>query len=134
MDSRAKKISTIIFLLAIFVFLAIFIGGWLYRVYMTQSRYSTHESASAVDCAYYSFNVESLSYENGRLYFELDNKGNDQFDTIVIESGGIAKEVSTEGMVAGMSQPIDVEIALADDVSIYPKGCKDHNSKGFQIN
>ena len=135
MAEKSRKISLTIFLLAVFVFLAIFLGGWIYRVYMTETAYSTGESKSAVVCAGYTFDIdkESLVYEDGVLYFETDLGYGDKINLLVVESGVESREVDTTAMSGGVPQPITVDIPLSDEVLVYPEGCRDHNFERFTI-
>ncbi|MFC1753048.1 hypothetical protein ACFL96_06595 [Thermoproteota archaeon] len=135
MTEKARKISTTVFLLAVFVFLAVFLGGWLYRVYTTQTTYSTGESKSAITCVGYTFDIdkESLVYEHGVLHFEIAHQYGDQIDVLIVESGTETREVVAGDFIAGVSQLFQVELPLGEEVKIYPKGCRDHNFKLFKI-
>ena len=132
MAEKHRKISTTLFLLAVFVFLAVFLGGWIYRVYTEQTTYSEGESQSALYCTEYSFDIEGPAYDQGQLSFEIVLKRG-MFDIMVVESGTEMREIDTSHMVVGSSIPAEVEIPLADEVVFYPEGCKAHNSKSFNI-
>ena len=132
MAEKHRKISTTIFLLAVFVFLAVFLGGWLYRVYIEQTTYSTGESQSALYCTEYYFDIEGLAYDQGQLSFEIVLKRG-MFDVMVVESGTEMRDINTSNMVTGSIISVEIEIPLADEIVFYPKGCKTHNSKSFNI-
>ena len=136
MAASARKISTTVFLLAIFVFLVIFVGAWIYRVYITQTSYSKDESSSAVNCVGYSFEVDKnkLNYKNGLFSFEFKQTGGNAINTLIVESSKQKKELNITNNVIGEKTSLNLNILLSKQVRIYPKGCRIHNFKLFNVN
>ena len=136
MAASARKISTTIFLLAIFVFLVIFVGAWIYRVYITQTSYSKDESSTAVNCVGYSFEVDTtkLTYSNGLFTFGFKQVSGDKIKGLVVESGKQKKEINVTTNIIGEETSLSLNMSLSKQVRIYPKGCKLHNFKLFTLN
>jgi len=133
MEGRALKVSTGIFLFAIFVFLGVFVGGWMYNLYTEQTSYSKQESTSIVGCATITFDVSDAQYEAGVLSFVIENKPGDPLEKVGVSSGDEDVIIDTPLLAGGSSQLIEVEMALGGDVLVYPVGCKEHNVKRFRI-
>lgn len=132
-SERGKQVSTLIFLFAVFIFLAFFTGGWLYRVYIEKTTFSEQLTDIAIKCSSIYFGVRDIDYREGVLSFELHNKLGDAFEDIVIESGETLVEVPTGRLGAGDELPVQQEIGLEGSVRIYPKGCREENSKIFEL-
>ena len=128
---RSKKISTTIFLFAIFVVLAVFTGGWLYNTYTEQIAFSESSSDATVKCGKYYFDVDpdSVYYENKTLHLDIENTFGAELKTIIIDAGEERKEVNVGGIPSGTIYPVSVEISIVESVLVYPSGCETANFK-----
>ena len=132
-QEKGKKISTLIFLFAVFIFLAFFTGGWLYRVYVDHTSFSEKSTDTAIKCSSITFGVENLDYKGGVLSFDLENKFGQEFSNITIESGTQSVDVPTGILRPGDLFPVRLEIEVGETLIIYPQGCKGENSKSFRL-
>ena len=133
-QEKGKKISTLIFLFAVFVFLAFFTGGWLYRVYVDHTSFSEKSTNTAIKCSSITFGVDNLNYEGGVLSFDLENKFGAVFGNITVESGpNQTVEVPTGRLGSGDVYPVALTIDLGNSVMIYPAGCRDEYAKTFKL-
>ena len=133
-DPRSKKISVMIFLLAIFILLVVVTAGWIYRVYMDQTAYSEQRTLATFECGkyYYEIDPETVSYDEGTLYFEIENTLGADIPSIMVESAVETKEVSI-GLTQGSFQPVSLPIAVEDWFVVYPRGCEDVNFKNISF-
>jgi hypothetical protein len=131
---RHKKISTLIFLFAIFIMLAVFTGGWIYRMYVQQTAFSEQSTFDTVECGRYYFNIdpESVLYDNRTLYFEIENSIGAAIDSLVIESAAEKKQISIR-LDQGVLQPVTLPIEAEAWVLVYPRGCRSGNFKNISI-
>jgi hypothetical protein len=135
MEGRSKGISVLIFLLGIFVLLAVVLGGWLYNMYTTNVGYTKKTTTSALHCNDMSFTVQEIKYspDTKTLSFMLNNGYGQSIDAIVIESNNQTQTVNLTGLVSGTSEIIEVQTELASEVLIYPRGCREDNAKRYTI-
>lgn len=133
-DRRSKKVSVLIFLFAIFIMLVAFTGGWLYKMYSEQTAYSEASTLATVECSrfYYRIHQESVSYENGTLYFEIENTLGADIDTIVVQSMNEEKQVDVY-LTQGIVQPVSLPIEVVEWVTIYPVGCEGVNFQNLSF-
>lgn len=133
-DRRSKKISVLIFLFAIFVLLVVMTGSWIYRVYRDQTAYSEQKTFAAIECGRYYFDIkpETVSYEDGELYFELRNTLGKDIETIVVESSTEQKEVRVD-LSQGTVQPVSLPLEVRGWVLIYPSGCEGVNFRNLSF-
>jgi hypothetical protein len=126
-ETRAMKISTFIFLLAIFIMLAVFMGGWLYKIYIENTHYSKSKTDEALNCNKYYYKIlqDTVSYENGVIRFDVENYIGAEFKTLVVQSETQQKELNiTIGQETTL--PVEVEIEAAERVRVYPLGCENN--------
>jgi K+-transporting ATPase A subunit len=133
-ERRSRRISTLIFLFAIFILLAVFTGAWIYRVYKQQTAYSEARTLATVECGKYYFGIDpkTVSYEDGVLYFEIENTLGADIRTIVVQGVDERREVNIS-LVQGMIMPVSLQIAVADWVMVYPEGCEGINFKNISF-
>ncbi|MFC1742269.1 hypothetical protein ACFL3V_07075 [Nanoarchaeota archaeon] len=134
-DRRSKKISLLVFLAAIFVLLVAFTAGWIYRIYTAQTEYSERHTIATVECGRYFFKVypESVLYENGTLYFEIENTIGASLQTIVVESVSQKKSVDLGDLGLGTVQPVTVDLEVIEWVMVYPMGCAGVNFQNLSF-
>jgi hypothetical protein len=133
-DTRSKKISVLIFLFAIFVLLVVMTASWIFRVYHDQTAFSEQRTFATIECGRYYFDIkpESVSYDNGTLYFEMENTLGKDIDNIVVESSTERKEVSI-ALSQGVVQPVSLPIEVTGWVLVYPVGCEDVNFRNLSF-
>ena len=133
-EPRHKKISTLIFLFAIFIMLAVVTGGWIYRMYVQQTAFSEQSTFGTVECGRYYFSVdpESVLYENNTLYFDIENSIGAAIGSLVIESAVESKQISIR-LDQGTLQPVTIPIAVDGWFLVYPRGCRDANFKNISV-
>jgi hypothetical protein len=132
-EARSRKISLLIFLFAVFILLAVFTGSWLYRMFKEQTAYSEQKTLATVECGRYYFTIkpESVLYENGTLYFEIENTLGADMNVINVESMAANKEVDLGGLGQGTVLPVSLQIDVSEWVLVYPKGCRGVNFKNL---
>ncbi len=133
-ESRSHKMSTLIFLFGIFILLAVVTAGWLYRMYTEQTAYSERSTLATVECSRYYFSIDpdTVSYNNGTLYFELRNTLGAQIDTMVVETSTQQKEVEVN-LAQDTIQPVSLPIEVVEWAVIYPLGCEGTNFKNLSF-
>ncbi len=135
-----KKFSTMIFLLAAFIFLTMFISMWIYGIYVDNASYAKKTSTNTIGCTSYSFDVKNIFYSDSILSFDIENTIGDEFTDLIVEKKGDeagAKSVQLYNFQMGMQQHIDIinftGIIANDEIIFYPKGCKGTNEKKYTI-
>jgi len=133
-EARSRKISILIFLFALFILLSVFTGSWIVKMYKEQTSFSEKKTLKTVECGryYYTIKSESVIYENGTLYFEIENTLGSDIASIGIESMNDRKEVLL-GLGQGMSLPVSVPIDVAGWVMVYPTGCEGINFRNLSF-
>ena len=88
MEGRAKRISVLIFLFAVFILLAVLIGSWIYSTFTTNVGFSKRTTTSVLQCSEFSFGVENVAYdaEQQHLHFVIRNNLGATINAIVIEA------------------------------------------------
>ncbi len=127
-DERTKKWVTAIFMIALFLVVAIYIGLAMLRIYTDSSRFSTEKSKSSVDCVGYVYSIDNARYADGLLSFELKNSDYSDYEemNLIIKSGNATKEVALTNLIRGLKKSIDIEMPIQDSkFSTYPKSCED---------
>jgi hypothetical protein len=134
-ERRSKKLSVVIFLFAIFILLVAFTAAWIYRMYQEQTAYSESRTLATVECSKYYFDVkpESVLYEDGVLYFEIENTLGAEILSIVVKSMNEAKEVDLGGLGQGTMQPVSLPIEVVEWVLVYPTGCEGVNFQNLSF-
>lgn len=134
-EGRSRKVSTLIFLFAIFIMLAVFTGTWIYRMYSQHKAFTEDKTALTVECSRYYYNIrpETVIYENETLYFEIENNIGADIGGIVVESSADRKQVDLGGLSRGISQPVSVEMPVVEWVLVYPVGCREANFKNLSF-
>ena len=130
---KGKGISIVIFLVSIFVLLAIVTGAWMYNLYTSQTRFSDTETKSIIECNSYVFGVENMVYNEPELEFIISGKIGPEINKITIESGSDIRTINFSGLSSGAEQAVSVNLSIQDSVLIYPTGCKEQNSKTFKV-
>jgi hypothetical protein len=133
-ERRSRKISTILFLFAIFILLAVFTGTWIYRMYLEQTRYSEEKTLATVECGKYYFSIDpkTVNYEAGTLYFEIENTLGAEIATIVVQSANDRNEVNIS-LGQGTVMPVSIPMEVVEWVMVYPKGCSGINFKNISF-
>jgi len=134
-ERRSRKISTLIFMFAIFIMLVAFTAGWIYRMYSQQTAYSESKTFATVECGKYYYNIKpgSVIYENGTLYFEIENNIGADIGSIVVESMTEKKSIDLGGLSQGLVQPVSLPIEVVEWVLVYPQGCRGANFKNLSF-
>lgn len=135
MVERSKKFSTLIFLFAIFVVLAAFLGSWLYNIYQDQTQYSKEQTMSAVECGRFYFNVkpEDVSYDNGTLTLLVENTIGQEIKQLTVESALETHKLNVTGLINGAMVPVKVGIRMTDWIYVYPSQCRGINFKNISF-
>ena len=135
-EARSKRVSLLIFLFAVFILLAVFTGSWIYKMFKEQTAFSEKKTLATIDCGRYYFNIipESVLYESGVLYFEIENTLGADIKSIVVKSASEEKEVDLGGLGQGAVMPVSMNITLTDWALIYPKGCDGVNFRNISFN
>ena len=129
-----RKVPIMIFLMAAFAFLSIFIAMWVYGIYVEKSAFAKKTSASSIECTTYSFDIQDAEFKDNSLSFTIENPYGDPFNELVIEAQGSPRIVPLEGFTSGMVLKKKVEdINITGSFLAYPKGCKDANKKRYYI-
>jgi hypothetical protein len=133
-ESRSRKVSVIIFLFAVFIMLAIFTGGWIYRMYATQTELAEKRTFSAVECGkyYFSLKQDSIVYDNSTVYFEIQNTIGATIDLIVVESGLEKRELNVS-IAQGTTQPVSLNMSVTNWILVYPVGCRETNFRNISF-
>jgi hypothetical protein len=134
-ETRSRKVSILIFLFAVFILLAVFTGSWLYRMYKEQTDFSERKTLATVECGRYYFTIDpkSVLYENGTMYFEIENTLGADIGTIIVKSASEEKEVALGGLGQGTVMPVQIPIAVTEWVQVYPKGCEGVNFRNISF-
>jgi len=132
-EARSRKMSTLIFLFAVFILLAIFTGSWMYKMFKDQTAYSEQKTLATVECGRYYFSIrpESVLYENGTLYFEIENTLGADIKMVTVESKAESRELDLGGLSQGTVLPVSVQIGVSEWVLVYPKGCRGVNFRNL---
>lgn len=135
-----KKFSTMVFLLAVFIFLAMFISMWIYGIYVDNAGYAKKTSTNSISCTSYSFDVKNLLYSDNMLSFDIENTIGDEFSELIVEKRGDeagAKTIPLSNFQMGMQEHVVItemtNIVENDEIILYPKGCKGANEKKYLI-
>jgi len=133
-ESKSHKIAVMVFLVAIFVLLAVFTATWIYKMYTEQTALTERNTLATINCGkyYYSIDPRTVTYDNGTLYLELENTIGAGFDYVMLQSSMDKKEVKVS-LTQGMIQPVSVPISLDTWVLVYPKGCEGINFKNLSF-
>lgn len=134
-EGRAKKMSVMIFLLAVFIMLVVMTGAWVYKVYSEQTTFTQERTFAAVECGKYYFDIDesTVQYEDGQLFFEFENTLGDKIQTIIVESG-LSKVSVDIGLVPGTTYPVSIPLELSGtSLKVYPEGCGDVNFKNISF-
>lgn len=132
--SRSKKISVMIFLLAIFIMLVVMTAGWIYKMYREQTSFTNTRTLATVECGKYYFDIDesTVSYQDGQLYFEIENTLGSKIETILVESG--SSKVSVDiGLSQGAIYPVSIPINISTSLAVYPEGCKEVNFRNISF-
>ncbi|MFC1723308.1 hypothetical protein ACFL0V_04165 [Nanoarchaeota archaeon] len=132
MDGRGKKVSTLIFLFALFMLLAVILGAWLFKIYQEQTKWSDTQTVDAVDCGRYYYQIGDITYHNGTLSFMFENTVGKPIKEITIESA-IEKRSVNMSLNADEAIPISVPLQLTDWVFVYPSACRGFNFKNISF-
>ncbi|HII72232.1 TPA: hypothetical protein HA265_05755 [Candidatus Woesearchaeota archaeon] len=135
MESKSRKMSTLIFMFAIFVLLAAFLGSWLYRIYKEQTTYSQEQTLAAVDCGrfYYQVDSESVSYKDGVLFFLIENTIGKEITSLTLETALETKHFNMTGLTPGAMVPVNQSIRMTTWVWVYPTSCRGINFKNISF-
>ena len=117
------------FLLALFLMLAMFIGINIYNTYMDSKITSEKTIKSTMQCAF-SFYVTNLDYADDVLSFDLRTSDEKLLQKmVVIGDNNDTKEIEL-GSFIGFEQRVSVDgINVADLFVVYPYGCESSNRK-----
>ncbi len=134
-DRRSKKISVLIFMFAIFVLLVAVTASWMYRIYTEQTQYSEEKTMMTITCSQYYFviNPESVLYDGGQLYFEIENTLGKDIDKIVVRTSTEEAVVELDGLSQGIVHPVSVPIEVIEWAMVYPEGCDGANFKNLSF-
>lgn len=127
-DERTKKWVSAVFMIALFLVVAVYIGLAMLRIYTDSSRFSTEKSKTSVNCVGYVYSVDNVRYNNGLLSFEIKNADYSDYEemNLIIKSGNATKEVALINLIRGLKKNIDIEMPIQDNkFSTYPKSCED---------
>lgn len=132
-DSK-KKISWGIFLFALFIFLALWIGLTMYTIYTSKTTEAKSSTKSSIECSTYAFEISEINYSDEKLTFRIKNTIGEDFETLVIESGNIQNKASLKSFYEGEERTVAIDsIVIEKEFSVYPEGCKEYNVKKFNI-
>ena len=134
-EGRAKKMSVMIFLMAVFIMLLVMTGAWIYRMYSEQTSFAQARTLAAIECGNYYFDIDetTVTYDGEILYFEIKNTLGGKIETIIVESG--PSKVSVDiGLTSGTTYPVSIPFELyGTSLMIYPEGCEDVNFKNVSF-
>jgi uncharacterized protein YpmB len=133
-ERRAKRISVLIFLFAVFIMLVVFSVSWVYKIYKEQTKFTEENTYSTVECSkyYFSINPGTVTYEGTTLSFDIKNTLGDELDTIIVESPYGQKEAKVQ-LSQGLSQPVVVDLQIDSWFIVYPKDCRNANFKNVSF-
>ena len=133
MEARSRKISTMIFLFAIFMLLAFFLGSWLYRIYLEQTQYSKEKTIAAVECGRFYFLIDenTVSYTNGTLHFAIENTVGTPITQLTVETALETQNLNITGLMSGAMVPVSTKIQITDWAHVYPRYCRGLNWKNL---
>lgn len=134
MTHTSKKVSILIFLIALFVLLAVLTGSWLYKIYIGHTNFTDKESSHIFECSGRIFKISQVAYGDGLLNFTITNTYGEPFDTLIVRSENITKEVELYDLIEGSSQDIGVEIFINGSVDLFSKGCEEYDKKTYSVN
>ncbi|MBT5021988.1 hypothetical protein HOK51_00905 [Candidatus Woesearchaeota archaeon] len=133
-EAKSMKYATMIFLVALFVVVAIMAGSYTYKTYMTSILYSEKGTKEVFACNDFSYNIEDLIYVDGNLTFTLRNTYGDVINTLIVESGDEKRVIDTSMVPAGSQQTFKLDnMKLEKLVVFHPKGCEEYNIKQFKM-
>ncbi len=128
MAEQSKKIALYIFLFALFISLAFFIGTHIYNIYITSKTTSEQTTKSSLECAF-SFSLSKIRYEFPQLSFDLQTSDINAFKKLVLEVEGIETEVPLREFMDYEQGVIVEDVVIEDKFRAYPLGCRDYNVK-----
>jgi len=126
-EEKTKKVVTAVFLFALFILVALYIGLTVLKIYTDSSKFSSEKSESSVSCIGYSYSIDNIKYENGLLTFDLKNSEISDYEEmiLIVKSGNATKELQLTNLVTGIKKGIDLDIELKDNqFKTYPKSCE----------
>jgi len=130
MPSSSRKITVLIFLFSLFVFLGVYIGVNIYQSYVSGRAYTERVSK----CGQYSFDVFNVDYDGINLGFNVENTAAEEFNVLVVEVDGDTRENDLGSFGSGDISHITVEnIQIEEKFFVYPAGCKRHNAKELSV-
>ncbi|MBT7903737.1 hypothetical protein HN587_07780 [Candidatus Woesearchaeota archaeon] len=133
-ESRSKKYSLMMFLITLFIVLAIFLGSYIYKTYSSSIAFSTEGTESVMNCGSYSYKISELDLDEDKLFFVLENSAGDSIEYLIIESGDYYHKEFIAGIGHGEKRELELtNVSVSGVVEFYPEGCKKHNSKKFKI-
>ncbi len=134
MTQRSRKLSTISFLMLIFLLMVGLVGYWLYEIYIDQTEYSNEQSAQSIECGRFAFAIDedAVVYESGVLSMNIDHRGGKQMDRFTFKTSLETKTVNVT-IKPGTTAPVSVPIRLTNWVQVYPTECEGLNFKNISF-
>jgi len=121
------KKSIFVFLFAIFLILAFYILTYGAGIFTSSRSYTEKQTKNSLCTTFFNFELKNISYENKMLSFRLVRKSEtgEPFEYITISSGNeTQKTIPILNMLNYKEQPLNIEINLSKNFTIYPENCK----------
>ncbi|MBD3313397.1 hypothetical protein GF345_03060 [Candidatus Woesearchaeota archaeon] len=132
MAEQSKKITMYIFLFALFIMLAFFLGTHIYNIYVQGTTSSSETTKGSLECSF-SFSIRMIDYEFPELTFDLRTTDIEALDTIVIEVEDIQTEVPLKEFFDFQQNIVVDDVVIEDTFLVYPEGCRNYNKKECSV-
>ncbi len=134
MAEGVKRATLIIFLLSVFILLAVFIFMHTMDIWNTNKNASVVGKEKTIRCTgiFYQVKLDSLKYSNGILQFDIDNRAGDVFDTLIVYGDNQTVEYNFTSLDILPIQTIKIPIKIINSFSTAVKGCEE-TKKQFTV-
>lgn len=117
-----RKFTTMVFLLTVFLALALSLGFWLYNIYNSSTGYSRSTAEKSIECVDYSFSVIKYEIERDTTILLRNNVYGEKPITELIASDEVRKATIDAELDPGKEK--EVVLPFVDDFSLYVPGCE----------
>ena len=119
------KKSILFFLFVIFIVLAFYILTYGTGIYTSSKSYTEQQTKNSLCSTFFDFELKNITYQNGFLAFNLVRKSEtgEPFSNITIK-GEEEKKIDVLNMISYKTQPINIEINISKNFTVYPESCK----------
>ncbi len=120
--SKQGKALFFIILLIIFVFLVVYIGTYMYKLYASTKSFSSETTQGALACGDYFLDIDDYSLDGNNLELTLKNKQHEISSfTVIINEDSLS--YNTTDFIKGSTKKFTLKNMSKDTIWIYPENC-----------